>query len=104
MLAVAAILVVAGIVALAAWISWDSRRTAYNHAVQAAENIAALLGHDIRRNIESYDLSLQPVVDGLKAERIRTRPPDSRDRTLFDPAATAHYLGSLQVLSETRAT
>ena len=102
-LAVAAILVVTGIIALAAWISWDSRRVAYNHAVQAAENIAALLEHDIRRNIESYDLSLQAVVDGLKVEGIRAMPPDIRDLILFDRAATAQYLGSISVVDESGA-
>jgi len=102
-LAAAAVLVVTGIIALAAWISWDSRRTAYNHAVRAAANIAALIEHDIRRNIESYDLSLQAVVDGLKVEGVRTMPPDIRDLILFDRAATAQYLGSISVIDESGA-
>src|SRR3954465_12971572 len=102
-LAVAAVLVVAGIVSLAAWMSWDSHRSAYNHAVQAEQNIAALIEHDIKRNIESYDLSLSAVVDGLKVEGIRTMPPDIRDMILFDRAATAQYLGSINVVDETGA-
>jgi PAS domain S-box-containing protein len=103
LLGVAAVLIVAGIIALAGWMSWDSRRVVWSHAVQSAENLAALLEHDIKRNIESYDLSLQSVVDGLKVEGIRTMPPDIRDMILFDRAATAQYLGSINVIDETGA-
>jgi PAS domain S-box-containing protein len=103
LLLICAALVVSGIVALAAWMSWDARRVAWDHAVQSAENIGALLEHDIRRNIDSYDLSVQAVVDGLKVDGVRSMPRDIRDMILFDRAATAQFLGSIVVIDETGA-
>jgi PAS domain S-box-containing protein len=93
-----ACLAVISVMVLLGWTLWDSRRAALNHAVQASQSLAAALAHDIERNLTSYDLSLQGVIDGLKFDEIRSFSPALRDQILFDRASTAAYLGSLIVI------
>ena len=50
---------------LSAWLLWDARRVAWEHAAQSSATITAALEHDITHTIEIYDLSLRAVVDGL---------------------------------------
>ncbi|GGF45229.1 hypothetical protein GCM10011611_59600 [Aliidongia dinghuensis] len=80
------------------WSLWDSRRSALDHAVQTAQNLTATLAHDAERNITSYDLSLQGVIDGLKFDETRTLKPDLQRQILFDRAATAAFFGSITVI------
>ncbi len=56
--------------------------------------------HDITHMIELYDLSLQSVVDGLKLPGIGALDAAMRNEVLFDRAATARFLGPLQVVNE----
>jgi PAS domain S-box-containing protein len=92
--------VIAGIIGFGIWSSLDSRELIWQHAIRSSENIIGTLEHDIRRNIESYDLSLQAVVEGLAQEEISSLTPKMQNLVLFDRAATAQYLGSILVLDE----
>src|SRR2546430_1381352 len=67
--------VIAGIIGFGIWASLDSRQLIWQHAVRSGENIVGTLEHDIRRNIESYDLSLQAVVEGLAQAEISSLTP-----------------------------
>lgn len=88
------------VICLMAWLLWDARQEAWRRATQASENIASALEHDIDRNIELFDLSLQAVVDGLRIPGIEALDPELRNQVLFDRAATARYLGPTIVLDE----
>lgn len=70
----------------------------YQHAKVAATNLVASIASEIDRNIELYDLSLQAVVDGVRLPEINRISPELRQVVLFDRAATARDLGSIQVL------
>ena len=93
--------VLACIALLSAWLLWDARQAAWRHAAQSSATIAAALDHDITHTFELYDLSLQGVVDGLRMPGIGQLDPEMRNEVLFDRAATARYLGPIQVLNET---
>ena len=95
-----ACLVVLSILLLVGWSLWESRQAALDHAVQTSRNLATTLAHDIERNLASYDLSLQGVIEGLKFDEIKTVSPALRNQTLFDRAATATFLGTIVVLGE----
>ena len=96
-----AALVALGMAALVPWMVWDARRVAWDRAEQSSENVAAILANDIERNMESYALSLQSVVLGLRFTQTPSMSADMRDRILFDLAATAPQFGSISVLDET---
>ena len=95
-----AALVLAGLVALTGWMSWDAREQAWRHALQSSENLVGAFDDDIQRIVTSYDLSLQAVVDGLKEDAVWDLEPRIRDMALFDRAATQQYLGSILVTDE----
>ncbi len=65
-----------------------------------AYNLVSAIGADISRNIETYDLSLQAVVEGLDVPNLYLLPVETRQMILFDRAATAHGLGSILVLDD----
>lgn len=89
---------VAVIIVLIGLLIWDAYRLTRAHAIQSAENLASALEHDIARNIEMYDLSLQAVADGLRLPETATLRSEVRNYVLFDRAATARDLGSMVVL------
>ncbi|MDB5360224.1 MAG: hypothetical protein JWO51_1521 [Rhodospirillales bacterium] len=99
-LIVGACLVIACVTGVVGWSLWDARQAAFDHAIQNAQNLAAALAHDVQRNLESYDLSLQGVVDGLKFDEVKSVSPELRNQILFDRAASAKFLGSILVLGE----
>jgi PAS domain S-box-containing protein len=98
LLVIGAFLLFAGMAGLAAYMSWDARRVALTHALQSSENLLAAFEADIERNITTYDLSLQNVVDVLKDPDIRTLSDHNRRLVLFDRAATARYLGAILIV------
>jgi diguanylate cyclase (GGDEF)-like protein/PAS domain S-box-containing protein len=67
-------------------------------AEQSQRDVVTLVSHDIERNFQIYDLSLQAVVDDLKTPGIIELEPDIVRKILFDRSATAEYLGSIKVL------
>jgi diguanylate cyclase (GGDEF)-like protein len=79
-------------------ILWDMARRDRTKALDAATNLVATIANDIARNIELYDLSLQAVVEGLSVPEIDKVSPLMRHLVLFDRAATAKDLGSIQVI------
>ena len=95
-----ACLLVMSILLLVGWSLRDSRRTALDHAVQTSRNLTSALAHDVERNLTSYDLSLQGVIEGLTFDEIKTVSPELRNQILFDRAATAEFLGTIIVLGE----
>jgi hypothetical protein len=53
-------------------------------AQEFSENIALILERDIARNIEVYDLSMQAVIDGVKAPKVMALPSSIRQLVLFE--------------------
>ncbi|HYM04112.1 MAG TPA: ATP-binding protein [Stellaceae bacterium] len=99
-LVVAAVLIVVGVIGLAAWMIVDSRRAAWNHAVQSEENLLTALENGANRNIELYDLSLRTLRDGLKLPEIWTISEPLRQQVLFDGALAARHLGGMVATDE----
>lgn len=100
LLVLGSFLLFAGLAGLAAYLSWDARRTAWAHALQSSENLLGAFEADIERSIKTYDLSLQNVVDGLKEPDVRSLSDRIRRLVLFDRAATAQYLGAILIADE----
>lgn len=87
-------LVVSGIMLL------DLRQDAWDKAEQTSKNLLQVIEHDISRNIEIIDLTLQAVVDNLKAPGVAEATPELRQLILFDRASSARDLGVMLVLDE----
>ena len=83
---------------LCAWVLFESRSDAYNHAEENARNLMLVIERDIARNVELYDLSLQAVVDGVEDPQVMVLAPKLRSELLFDRAASGKYLGSIFVI------
>lgn len=67
---------------------------------QAAANVATLIGQDVARNVELFDLSIQSVIDGVTDPDILYQEPGLRQKILFDKSATAPGLGAIVALDE----
>jgi len=70
---------------------------AKDRAVDVASHLVAAIKNDVRRNIESIDLSLQAVIDGLQRPDIDQLDPGLRQAVLFDRSASARHLGLIIV-------
>jgi signal transduction histidine kinase len=90
--------VAVGMVALTAWMVGDSRSLVWDRAVQGSENVAVTLAHEIERNAESYDLSLQAAAAGLMSPGTSQA---ARRQIVVDHASNAPYFGAMVVLDET---
>ena len=77
---------------------WEMRQAHWDKASQASNNIVATIEADIARTIDSYDLSLQGVIDGLKLPETNQVSKETRQVILFDRAATAKHLGAIRVI------
>jgi PAS domain S-box-containing protein len=89
-----------GLIGTIAWVALGTRQAAMDHATQMSENLASALSHDIARNIEVFDLSLQAVGERLRLPEIWTVSPELRGSILFDRSTTAKYLGAIIVFDE----
>jgi diguanylate cyclase (GGDEF)-like protein len=99
---IAALLLVAiGFSAVCAAFLIDTRRTAWNGARDATTSLVAALEHDILLNIESFDLSLQALVDNVGRPEIAQIAPELRQLLLFDRSATARQLDGILVVDDT---
>lgn len=78
----------------------DARHAAGERAIEVATNLVATLNADIARDIESFDLSLQGVIDGLEFPEITQVSPALRQAILFDRSATAKHLYAIELLDE----
>jgi diguanylate cyclase (GGDEF)-like protein len=98
---IAALLLVAmGFTAVCGAFLMDTRRTAWNSARDAMTSLVAALELDILLNIESFDLSLQAVVDNVGRPDVAGMAPELRQLLLFDRSATARQLDGILVLDE----
>jgi diguanylate cyclase (GGDEF)-like protein len=96
---IAALLLVAvGFSAVCAAFLVDTRRSAWDRTRDAATSLVAALEQDILLNIESFDLSLQAVVDNVGRPEIGQMAPELRQLLLFDRSATARQLDGILVL------
>ncbi|AMN39311.1 diguanylate cyclase/phosphodiesterase [Rhodoplanes sp. Z2-YC6860] len=75
----------------------EMRATARDKALNVANRLVAAIDNDIQRNIESIDLSLQAVVDGLKRPDISGVSAELRQVILFDRSTAARHLGVVLV-------
>lgn len=78
----------------------DLRQDAWDKAEQTSKNLLQVIERDIARNVEIIDLSLQAVVDNLKAPGVSEVSPELRQLVLFDRAASARDMGVMLVLDE----
>src|SRR4051812_27828121 len=83
------LLSVIGLCAVSVFMLWQMRLDAARRAEITARSLVQVLGRDIARNIELYDLSLRAVVDGLKRPEVMEASPELRHMILFDRAASA---------------
>ncbi|WP_232468111.1 GGDEF domain-containing protein [Bordetella genomosp. 13] len=97
LMAVTAVIVLLAVAAAAAFLRYD-RRTTWERATIASNNVARFLETDITRTLRVYDLSLQGVIDSLAQPQFRLLSPEVAHRLLFERAAMADYLGSIIVL------
>jgi diguanylate cyclase (GGDEF)-like protein len=79
-------------------VAWRMAASDYSRARQAAGNLVGPAAMDIGRTIESYDLSLTAVVEGVPNARISALPNDLRHLVLFDRSAIERELGPIFVL------
>jgi diguanylate cyclase (GGDEF)-like protein len=79
---------------------FDARQAAWDRAAQVAASLVATIASDIARNIESYDLSLQAVVENLAYPEITKVSPEFRQIILFDRSSTAKHLDAIVLLDE----
>ena len=70
----------------------DARNSAWQGVLETTANLVAAIELDTLLNIESFDLSLQAVVDNLKQPGIDHISPDLRQLVLFDRSANARQL------------
>jgi diguanylate cyclase (GGDEF)-like protein len=70
----------------------------------AAQNITMLLEHEIARDMEMYDQSLQGVLESLNDPEVMAQSSRVRHKALFDHSASARGLDALLVLDEAGIT
>jgi len=99
-LVIGAAAILCGIIGLTSWRLFDTREMAIDSAYQVSQNLASTLEVEIRRDLETYALSLQAVADGLKMPEIDTLSPKLRDAILFDNSSHAPQYGSILVIDE----
>lgn len=78
----------------------NSRDADWDRASEVATSLATTLEADIVRNIESYDLSLQGVIDNLQYTESSDINPELRQALLFDRSATAKHLDTIVLLDK----
>lgn len=93
-----ALLLSLGIGALFARAIWTMRNDEWESARQINANVAHTLDHAIATTIESFDHSLQGVVDGLANPKTMALSPELRSRVLFDNSLRTKGIGSILVL------
>ncbi|MBP32424.1 sensor domain-containing diguanylate cyclase [Methylobacterium sp.] len=91
-------LTVAGLVGVAALLLWQMRIDAKHRSQANASSLVQVLGRDIARNIELYDLSLQAVVDSFGRPDVAQASPELQRLILFDRAASAPGFAFLLLL------
>lgn len=85
-------------IALSAFVLYQSRRDAAEYTRTNLRNIALIAERDIERNFALYELSLQTLIGRLRQPRIMALPLEVRRQVLFDRMATAGSLGTILVV------
>ncbi|MBB5496448.1 diguanylate cyclase (GGDEF)-like protein [Paraburkholderia sp. MM5384-R2] len=85
-------------IALSAFVLYQSRQDAAEYTRINLRNIALIAERDIERNFALYQLSLQTLIERLRQPRIMTLPLAVRRQVLFDRMATAGSLGTVLVV------
>jgi diguanylate cyclase (GGDEF)-like protein len=78
----------------------DARRDAGRAAALGASNLAAAVAHEVDRNIEITDLSIQSVTQAWPKPDVQALAPALRDMVLFGKLGDAAGLGTILVLDE----
>jgi len=97
-LVLANFLTVTGLFSVAALLLWQMRTDAERHSQLTANSLVQVLGRDIARNVELYDLSLQAVVESFGRTDVAQASPELRQLILFDRAASAPGFAFLLLL------
>ncbi|WP_267428727.1 cache domain-containing protein, partial [Methylobacterium sp. GC_Met_2] len=97
-LAVANLLTIAGLIGVAALLLWQMRADAERRSELTTNSLVQVLGRDIARNVELYDLSLQSVVESFSRTDVAQASPELRQLILFDRAASAPGFAFLLLL------
>ncbi|SAI42434.1 signaling/response regulator protein [Bordetella ansorpii] len=74
------------------------RTDALARARDSAASLVSIMTGDLERNIETYNLSLQGVVESAQRPGIWELPPDLRQNLLFDRFTTASYVSGAYVV------
>jgi diguanylate cyclase (GGDEF)-like protein/PAS domain S-box-containing protein len=93
-------LVMGGLVCLFVYLLQQGRDDAEAAADANAANIVQIVEHDVARNIEFFDMSLQGIVRALADPLVSRLGPRARQLALFDNSANASYINSTVVLDE----
>jgi diguanylate cyclase (GGDEF)-like protein/PAS domain S-box-containing protein len=93
-----AVLLSLGIGGLFARSIWTLREEAWHHAERTSVNLVRTLDQNIARTMESVDLSMQRVVEGVTDPYVMALPVEMRQRALFDNSLRVQGIGSLLVL------
>jgi hypothetical protein len=99
-LAVGAAAIIFGVLGLTGWRLLDTRTMAMEGAYQVSQNLSSTLEVEIRRDLETYTLSLQGAADGLNMPELATLSPKLRAAVLFDNSARAPQYGSILVIDD----
>lgn len=97
-LVLANFLTVTGLISVAALLLWQMRTDAEHRSQLTANSLVQVLGRDIARNVELYDLSLLAVVEGFGRTDVAQASPELRRMILFDRAASAPGFAFLLLL------
>lgn len=78
----------------------QARTAAYERAADVAHGLVIAIESDISRTLETVDLSLQGVAEGLALPEFDRFDPMVRNLILFDRSANARHVGKMMVLDE----
>ena len=91
----------AAICVVAVLVMAEARRDVGRSVAVSAGNLAAAVAHDVDRNIELLDLSLQAAAKGWSNPDIQSLAAPLRKMVLFDSSASAEDIGPVFILDET---
>lgn len=97
-LALLALLVLAGILATAVWSLLDARRSARTRAAREVQNLASAFEQDTRRIIQIYDLALRQAIDAFGQPGVNEAPLPLRTRLFFSHIDVAPNLGGMYLV------
>ena len=81
-------------------VAYQTYRAEWVNATLFGTNFAALIGQDIARTLEMYDLSIHALSDDASDPQVMAMEPRIRNKVLFDQSTNATGLGNLLVLDE----